>query len=77
MSTTTIEQLSRRVLGDELPSLRTLSVCACGLKDLDGVLNASNLSTLVAANNKIDDLLPVTELRKITSLDLEKYNRFS
>jgi Leucine-rich repeat (LRR) protein len=59
-------------LGDELPNLRTLSLCGCGLFDLDGVTNAANLVTLVAADNDISDVLPVTELRKISTVDLQK-----
>ncbi len=63
---------SLRVLGDELPHLRTLSVCSCGLTDLDGVQNAPALVSLAAANNRIEQILPVTEMRKIVTLDLEK-----
>ncbi|XP_059080437.1 uncharacterized protein LOC131878473 [Tigriopus californicus] len=62
---------SMRTLGDDLPSLKTISVCDCGLTDLDGITSASNLITLVAANNFIEDLLPVTELRKMNVLDLQ------
>ncbi len=60
------------MLGDELPNLRTLSACNCGLTDLDGVQNAPALTTLVAADNAITHILPVTELRKMETLDLEK-----
>ncbi len=59
-------------MGDELPHLRTLSVCGCGLTDLDGVQNAPSLATLVAADNDVSQILPVTEMRKIVTLDLEK-----
>ena len=50
---------------------KTLSVCYCGLMDLDGINNAPNLVNLVAAFNAISDLYPVTEMRKINTLDLE------
>ena len=53
-------------------SLKTLSVCGCGLTDLDGITYAPNLETLVAADNAIHDLLPVTELRKVHTIDLEE-----
>ena len=62
-----------RILGEELYRLKTLSVNTCGLEDLDGVTYAPNLTTLVAADNNISDVYPVTELRKIHTLDLEKY----
>ena len=61
-----------RVLGDELRRLRTLSVCHCGLEDLDGVSYVSNIVNLCAADNQISDAYPITELRKIHTLDLEK-----
>ena len=59
------------VLGEEMRNLKTLSVCYCGLMDLDGINNAPNLVNLVAAFNAISDLYPVTEMRKINTLDLE------
>lgn len=52
--------------------LRTLSVCHCGLEDLDGVAYVSNIVNLCAADNQISDAYPITELRKIHTLDLEK-----
>ena len=52
--------------------MRTLSACDCGLADLDGVTNAPNLATLAASDNAIADVLPVTELRKIAHVDLQK-----
>ena len=61
-----------RVLGDELRRLRTLSVCYCGLEDLDGISYAPNIVNLCAADNQISDVYPVTELRKIHTLDLAK-----
>ena len=64
--------LFSRVLGDELRRLRTLSVCYCGLEDLDGISYAPNIVSLCAADNHISDVYPVTELRKIHTLDLEK-----
>ena len=63
---------SRRVLGDELVHLRTLSARDCGLRDLDGVTNAPNLVSLAASDNAVADVLPVTELRKIANVDLQK-----
>ena len=52
-------------------NLKTLSVCYCGLTDLDGINNAPNLVNLVAAFNAISDVYPLTEMRKINTLDLE------
>ena len=60
-----------RVLGEELHRLRTLSVCYCGLEDLDGISYAPNIVNLCAAYNQISDVYPITELRKIHTLDLE------
>ena len=37
-----------------------------------GITYATNLVTFVAANNRIDDLLAITELPKIKTIDLEK-----
>jgi len=54
-----------------LRRLRTLSVCHCGLEDLDGVSYVSNIVNLCAADNQISDAYPITELRKIHTLDLE------
>ena len=51
--------------------LRTLSVCYCGLEDLDGISYAPNIVNLCAAYNQISDVYPITELRKIHTLDLE------
>ena len=67
-----VNDLFSRVLGDELVNLRTLSACDCGLVDLDGVTNAPNLASLSASDNAIADVLPVTELRKIANVDLQK-----
>ena len=61
-----------RVLGDELSRLRTLSVCYCGLEDLDGINYCPNIVNLCAADNQINDVYPITELRRIHTLDLEK-----
>jgi len=61
-----------RVLSEELPNLKTLSVCSCGLENLDGISFIPNVVTLIAADNLISDVLPVTEIRKIVTLDLEK-----
>ena len=55
--------------------LRTLSVCYCGLEDLDGISYAPNIVNLCAAYNQISDVYPITELRKIHTLDLE-HNEF-
>jgi len=62
---------SLRVLGDELSRLRTLSVCYCGLQDLDGINYCPNIVNLCAADNQINDVYPITELRRIHTLDLE------
>ena len=64
--------ISFSVLGDEMVNLKTLSVCYCGLMDLDGINNAPNLVNLVAAFNCISDVYPLTEMRKIRTLDLER-----
>ena len=53
-----------------MTSLKTLSVCHCGLDDLDGVNYAPNIVNLVAAYNAVTDVYPITELRKINTLDL-------
>ena len=37
-----------RVLGDEFSHLKNLSVCHCGLSDLDGVNYAPNVVNIVA-----------------------------
>ena len=63
-----------RILGDELSRLRTLSVCYCGLEDLDGINYCPNIVNLCAADNNINDVYPITELRRIHTLDLEKYD---
>lgn len=55
-----------------MPNLKTLSVVECGLTDLDGILNTPNIVNFNAARNAIEDVLPITELRKINTLDLEK-----
>ena len=68
--------LFSRVLGDELRRLRTLSVWYCGLEDLDGISYVPNIVSLCAADNHISDVYPVTELRKIHTLDLEKYKTY-
>ena len=60
------------MLGEELQSLKHLYVTSCGLDDLDGITYAPNLVTFVAADNEVTDLLPITELRKINTIDLEK-----
>lgn len=56
----------------ELLVLLLGSVCSCGLTDLDGVQNAPSLVTLAAADNSVAALLPVTEMRRVEHLDLEK-----
>lgn len=61
-----------RVLGDELLSLKTLSVFNCELEDLDGINYVPNIVNLCAADNQISDVYPITELRRIRTLDLEK-----
>ncbi|XP_040573633.1 uncharacterized protein [Lepeophtheirus salmonis] len=64
--------ISLRVIGDEIPTLRTLSVNCCNLDDLDGISYINNITTLFATDNNISDVLPLTDLRKINSVDLEK-----
>jgi hypothetical protein len=44
----------------------------CRLEDLDGVALAPNLRELAAANNAVEDTMPLTELRRIASINLEK-----
>ena len=58
-------------------NLKTLSVCYCGLEDLDGINNLPSLVNLVAAFNAISDIYPVTEMRKLKTLDLERYRSIS
>jgi hypothetical protein len=40
------------VLSEELPHLKTLSVCSCGLEDLDGITYTPHLVSLIAADNR-------------------------
>jgi len=61
---------SLRVLGDEMSHLKTLSVCYCGLSDLDGINYAPNVVNLVAPHNAVTDVYPLTELRRIQTVDL-------
>lgn len=56
-----------------MPSLKTLSVCGCGLTDLDGISYAPKLVNLIAAFNRISDVYPITELNRINTVDLERY----
>lgn len=56
-----------------MASLKTLSVSYCGLTDLDGINYAPNIVNLIAAYNSVSDIYPITELRRIQTLDLGKY----
>lgn len=61
-----------RVFGEETPSLKVLSVCACGLNELHGLDFLVNLRELYAACNAISNVLDLTDLHKLTIVDLEK-----
>ena len=52
--------------------MKILSVRECGLEDLDGLTYAANLTELIAGDNEISQLLPLTDARKINVIDLEK-----
>ena len=53
-----------------MTSLKTLSVAHCGLTDLDGINYAPNIVNLIAPYNNVSDVYPVTELRRLQTLDL-------
>ena len=61
-----------RVFGEECASLKVLSVCACGIGELHGLDFLVNLRELYAAGNSISNVLDLTDLHKLTIVDLEK-----
>ena len=75
-----------RVFGEEVPSLKVLSVCSCGLTELFGadfLVNltgenqptcppTSSLSELYAARNSINNVTDLSDLTKLKILDMEK-----
>lgn len=63
---------SLRDLGSEL-TLKYLNVSRCGLRSLDGINGMQMVEQLVADNNKIEYVLPLTELSELQSLSLKGF----
>lgn len=63
---------SLRDLGSEL-SIKYLNVSRCGLRGLDGINGMQSVEQLVADNNKIEDLLPLSNLSELQSLSLKGF----
>lgn len=61
-----MDQLNR----GELAKLTTLDISNRGVSSLNGLQYASNLTTLLAANNVISDTSPITGLANLTMRDL-------
>ena len=61
-----------RVFGEEVSSLKVLSVCSCGISELHGLDFLVNLRELYAAYNCINNVLDLTDLHHLTIVDLEK-----
>ena len=61
-----------RVFGEEVPSLKIVSVCSCGLTELFGIDFLVNLSEFYAARNSITDVTDLSDLPKLKILDMEK-----
>ena len=67
-----IHAMSRRVFGEEVSSLKVLSVCNCGISELHGIDFLVNLKELYAADNAINNVLDLSELHHLSIADLEK-----
>ena len=52
--------------------MKVLSVCSCGINELHGLDFLVNLRELYAACNAISNVLDLTDLHKLTIVDLEK-----
>lgn len=63
---------SLRDLGSEL-TVKYLNVSRCGLKSLDGINGIQTLEQLVADNNKIECVFPLTHLVGLKSLSLNGF----
>lgn len=61
-----MDQLNR----GELSQLRTLDISSKGVTSLNGLQYATNLTTLLAANNAITDTSPIAGLTALTNKDL-------
>lgn len=63
---------SLRDLGSEL-SLKYLNVSRCGLHSFDGINGMPAVEQLIADNNKIEYVLPLTDLTELQSLSLNGF----
>ena len=61
-----------RIFGEEVSTLKILSVNNCGISELHGVDFLVGLKELYAANNAISNVLDLSELHHLAVLDLEK-----
>lgn len=61
---------SLRDLGSDL-NLKYLNVSRCGLRSFDGINGMQILVQLIADNNKIEYVLPLTNLSELQSLSLK------
>lgn len=60
-----------------LASLETLRLVQKGIKSLEGLQHATNLSNLVLASNEVSDLTPITSLKKLRALNVSKNQIFT
>lgn len=63
---------SLRDLGSEL-TINFLNVSRCGLRNLDGINGMQMVEHLIADNNKIECLLPLTTLCELQTLSLNGF----
>lgn len=61
-----------RVFGEEVSSLKVLSVTSCGISELHGIDFLINLKELYASDNLINNVLDLSDLHHLTILDLEE-----
>ena len=61
-----------RVFGEEVSSLKVLSVTSCGISELHGIDFLVNLKELYASDNLINNVLDLSDLHHLTILDLEE-----
>ena len=61
-----------RVFGEEVSSLKVLSVNSCGISELHGIDFLINLKELYASDNLINNVLDLSDLHHLTILDLEE-----
>ena len=62
-----------RMLGSSLSQLVTLHLRRCGVKELDGIASFTALRELDLAENNIVDIIPLSRLEELVSLDLTGY----